>query len=185
MEGRLKEILWTDERLRWCGRPRPFVLLDRALRPVILLTWTLSAAALLAAAAVVRFVAATSLLPLSEILLLASVALFLPLALSLRPFLDKYSLEARTIYAITDRRIIAIVRDDVMYLPLAAGMRVDVDAQADGCGNLRFGEAAGVSASRNRSCAVAGIRSDDRRGGDLGLLFYHVDQPERLLSYLA
>ena len=185
MELRLQECLWPGEKILWSGRPRPFALLDRVLRRPILLTWGLSAVILLAAAAAARFVLDAARLPLLEVLLLTMVAMLLPAAISLRPVLDKYRLEEQTIYAITDRRVISIVQDEVMYLPLAKGMRVAVDSQADGCGNLRFGDTVGAPAKKDRAYAVVGIHSDAPRGDALGLLFYHVAQPEQLLSYLV
>ena len=48
METRLKEVLWEGEEIRWSGRPKPFGLLDKALRPSIMLTWISSAVVLLA-----------------------------------------------------------------------------------------------------------------------------------------
>ena len=56
METRLKEVLWEGEEIRWSGRPKPFGLLDKALRPSIMLTWISSAVVLLAVAVILAMV---------------------------------------------------------------------------------------------------------------------------------
>ena len=147
------------EEIRWSGRPKPFGLLDKALRPSIMLTWISSAVVLLAVAVILHSAMISAARPLPDMLMLAAVAMFLPIILSLRPFLDKRCLEENTIYAITSHRIIAIVRDEPMYIPLGKGMQVAVDAQEDGCGNLCFGETVGAPAKKSRSHAVTGIRA--------------------------
>ena len=42
----------------------------------------------------------------------------IPLAVAVRPYLDKKLLEQKTIYAITDQRIIAVVKSNVMTMPV-------------------------------------------------------------------
>ena len=105
METRLKEVLWEGEEIRWSGRPKPFGLLDKALRPSIMLTWISSAVVLLAVAVILHSAMISAARPLPDMLMLAAVAMFLPIILSLRPFLDKRCLEENTIYAITSHRI--------------------------------------------------------------------------------
>ena len=56
METRLKEVLWEGEEIRWSGRPKPFGLLDKALRSSIMLTWISSAVVLLAVAVILAMV---------------------------------------------------------------------------------------------------------------------------------
>ena len=185
METRLKEALWEGEEVRWSGRPKPFELMENTFKSSILATWIVSAFVL----ACVLFFLIPSLLSgsrtIGDAVILAVITLFLPGILSARPLMDKKCLEEKTLYAITNFRIIAIVKDEVMYLPIGKGMKVAVENQADGCGNLRFGEVVGKPAKKDRAYAVLGLRSDDNNSDMEGLLFYHVDQPDQLMRYLA
>ena len=185
MEARLKESLWDGEVVRWSGRPEPFVLMEKTFKSSIIATWVASACFL---AGVLMFLipsTTTGSYTVSDTMILGIIALFLPAILSARPIMDKKCLEEKTLYAITNYRIIAVVRDEVMYLPIGKGMEVAVEQQEDGCGNLRFGELVGKPAEKSRTHAVLGLRSDDCNSDMRGLLFYHVDQPEQLIRYLA
>lgn len=185
METRLQEALWEGEEIRWSGRPKPFVLMDKTFKSSILTTWIISACFLV----FILFLMATAISSgshsLSDLIVLAVVAFFLPAILSIRPLLDKKCLEEKTLYAITNFRIIAIVRDEVMYLPIGKGINVAVERHEDGCGSLRFGDLVGMPAKKSRSHAVLGLRSEESKSTMRGLLFYHVEQPEQLMSYLA
>ena len=105
--------------------------------------------------------------------------------LSLRPLMDKFCLEKNTLYAITDRRVIALVKDDLMYIPLDQKPAVSVEGRDRDCGNLCFGEAVGCGSGNSRSNAVLGIRESSSQNDMLGMLFYHVSHPEQLLHYIA
>lgn len=185
METRLKDVLWDEEEVRWSGRPKPFHLMDKTFRPSIIITWIISALALLAVAVLLGPALVTGSRSLTDVLVLTAIALFLPTILSARPFLDKKCLEEQTLYAITNYRIIAIVKNETMYLPIGKGMKVAVEHDEDGCGNLRFGEMVGKPSKNSRAHAVLGLRSDVCKSDMMGLLFYHVDQPDILMSYLA
>lgn len=185
MERNLKEALWEGEEVRWSGRPKPFALLDKNVKSSIVLTWAICACILAGVLFVVVPSMAAGSRSLSDAVILILVTLFLPGMLSARPFMDKKCLEEQTLYAITNFRIIAVVRDEVMYLPIGKGMKVAVEHQADGCGNLRFGELVDKPAQKSRTHAVLGLRAEDCKSDMLGLLFYHVDQPEQLMRYLA
>lgn len=185
METRLKEVLWEGEKVRWSGRPKPFALMDQTVKSSILLTWAISACVLIALVVLLVPALASGTRTVSDVIILSVITLFLPAILSARPFVDKKCLEEKTFYAITNFRIIAIVKDEVMYLPMGKGMKVAVEQQEDGCGNLRFGEMVGKPAKKSRAHAVLGLRADGCKSDMLGLLFYHVDKPEQLMSYLA
>ncbi|MGI5962896.1 MAG: hypothetical protein ACOX7N_04155 [Lawsonibacter sp.] len=185
METRLKESLWEGEEIRWSGRPKPFQLMDKTMKNSIILTWIVSACVL---AAILIFLIPglmSGARSTSDAIILLVITLFLPGILSARPFMDKKCLEERTLYAITNFRIIAVVKDEVMYLPIGKGMKVALEQQEDGCGNVRFGELVGKPASKSRAHAVLGLRADDDKNDMCGLLFYHVDQPDKVMSYLA
>ncbi|OUQ82223.1 hypothetical protein [Flavonifractor sp. An100] len=185
METRLKEALWEGEEVRWSGRPKPFELMEQSFKSSILLTWAVSACVLAAVLYLLVTSLASGTRTIGDAFILAIITLFLPAILSARPIMDKKCLEEKTIYAITNFRIIAIVKDEVMYLPIGKGMKVAVEQQADGCGNLRFGELVGKPSKKSRAHAVLGLRSSDESRDVQGLLFYHVDQPDQLMRYLA
>lgn len=185
MDNRLQEALWDGEDLRWSGRPKPFQLMDKTFHSSILFTWVISALIVLVAAVLLIPPLADGSRSLSDILILSVIILFLPVILSVRPVMDKRCLEEQTIYAITNFRILVIVKDEVMYLPIGKGMKVAVDYQDDGCGTLRFGELVGKPAQKSRTHAILGLHSDDGKTNMLGLLFYHVDQPDQLMRYFA
>ncbi|MEA4932312.1 MAG: hypothetical protein VB071_01780 [Lawsonibacter sp.] len=192
MDNRLHAALWDGEEIRWSGRPKPFRLMDKTFQSSILITWVISALVVLAAAGLLIPSLAADSRSLSDIVILSVIILFLPVIilflpviLSARPLMDKRCLEEKTIYAITNFRIIAIVKDEVMYLPIGKGMKVTVEYQEDGCGTLRFGELVGKPARKSRTHAVLGLHSDNSKADVLGLLFYHVDQPDQLTRYFA
>lgn len=184
MEQRLKEVLLDGEEVRWTGRPVPFKLMRSPDRAGIFLTWALSAAVVALAVFWLAPLFPKSQRGLTDLLVMLVVVAFLPAMLSLRPFFDKLCLERSTIYAITNFRVISLVRDDLMYLPLTRKLAVAVEHQERECGNLCFGEAVGKDARKSRSHAVLGIRRDSPNDTQ-GMLFYHVRQPEALLRYLA
>ena len=185
MEARLKEALWEGEEVRWTGRPKHFPLLGPDSKNGILTAWILSGLVL---AAMVLFLVpqiASGSRSISESLVMATVALFVPGILSVRPFLDQRCLEQNTLYAITNYRIIAIVKEDLLYLPIGKELRAAVENRADGCGNLCFGTAVGQPVRKSRTLAVLGLRDDDSRFLMQGLMFYHVEEPEQVMEHIA
>ena len=185
LETRLDEILWDEEKVRWSGRPKPFQLMEATVKQSFILTWVTSILILLAVVATLAPALASGSRSVSDVLIMSTIVLFLPVILSVRPFLDKQCQEKQTIYAITNFRIIAIIKDEVMYLSINKGMQVSVDSQADGCGHLRFGDVVGQPARKNRVHAILGLRSGSTKSDMMGLMFYHVDRPERVLAYLS
>lgn len=186
MEQRLNDILLDGEEVRWSGRPAPFNLLDLPSRKSILTTWIISGAALvLVLAFLVPFYIETgrSLLDMAVLLVITA---FLPLMISFRPVLDKRCLERSTLYAITNYRAIAFVKDDVMFIPISRKLKTAVSAQGKNCGSLCFGEAVDVSVNKHLSTAVIGVRTEGSSNPNVhGMMFYHVNDPESLLRYLA
>lgn len=185
MEQRLQEALLPGEELRWTGRPSPFKLLAGPYRSTFLSTWLLSAAAVLLAV----FYLAPMLNRMqrggADVFVVLLAVAFLPAMLSARPLLDKLYLERSTLYAITNYRAIALIRGELMYIPLNKRLDVAVERQDREYGNLCFGAAVGQRPSSSRSNAVLGIRKNDQESAMMGMLFYHVPHPEHLLSYLT
>ena len=118
MEQRLHEILMDGEQVRWTGRPSPFKLMQCPERNTFFVTWLLSGAAILLALLYLLPTLNSDQRGGADWFIMLVVVAFLPAMLSLRPLMDKLCLEKNTIYAITDRRVIALVKDDLMYIPL-------------------------------------------------------------------
>lgn len=184
MEQRLHEILMDGEQVRWTGRPSPFKLMQCPERNTFFATWLLSGAAVLLALFYLLPALDSTQRGGADWFVMLVVA-FLPAMLSLRPLMDKFCLEKNTLYAITDRRVIALVKDDLMYIPLDQKPAVSVEGRDRDCGNLCFGEAVGCGSGNSRSNAVLGIRESSSQNDMLGMLFYHVSHPEQLLHYIA
>lgn len=185
MEQRLQEVLLEGEEVRWSGRPAPFRLLQRQYRGGFFATWLLSVCVVVLAAAVLAPMFAQAGGRQSDFLVLLIVVAFFPAMLSLRPVLDKLCLEKNTLYAITNLRVIALVRDDLMYIPISKALHVAIEDRDADCGNLCFDQAIGQKSWAGRANAVLGIRQSCQQCRMLGMLFYHIPQPDRLLHYLA
>lgn len=111
---------------------------------------------------------------------------FLPAMISIRPLLDKWSLEHDTIYAITNYRVLALVKNNLMYIPLGRILTHSIEARDGESGNLCFCEAVGQSSSKMLDNAILGVRcGSPAQSGVPGLLFFHIPQPESLLGYLS
>ena len=185
MEQRLHEILMDGEQVRWTGRPSPFKLMQCPERKTFFATWLLSGAAVLLALFYLLPALDSTQRGGADWFVMLVVVAFLPAMLSLRPLMDKFCLEKNTLYAITDRRVIALEKDDLMYIPLDQKPAVSVEGRDRDCGNLCFGEAVGCGSGNSRSNAVLGIRESSSQNDMLGMLFYHVSRPEQLLHYIA
>lgn len=183
MEDRLNQILLEGETVRWSGRPAPFRLMACSSRNHMIASWVISAAVMLLAIFVL--LPYTGPRPLSESLLILLVIGFAPVLISTRPLLDKRILERKTFYAITNYRIIAIVKDDIMYIPISKQLQVAVEAQDANHGSLRFNETIGKASSKALAHAVVGIRQEGALNNMRGMLFYHIPEPEQLLHYFA
>lgn len=186
MEQRLNDILLDGEEVRWSGRPAPFKLMDLPSRNIILATWIICGTALIAVLSfLIPFYIQTNRNLLDMVVLLIIIS-FLPLMVSFRPVLDKRCLERSTLYAITNYRAIAFVKDDVMFIPLSRKLKTAVQAQDGSYGSLCFGEAVDVITRKQLSTAVIGVRTEGSSNPNVhGMMFYHVNEPESLLRYLA
>lgn len=181
MEKRLQAALLEGEQVRWSGRPARFRLMQGAYRSAVLLTWLMSVCVVLLVAYFLAPYYWNHSLN-GDMLLAALVMVFMPAMLSVRPLLDKRTLENETIYAITDRRVIAIVKDEVMAMPLESGLTAAVKDWDGTCANVYFGKAAEVPVYKSRVYAMSGVReyTDELDG----IIFYHVEEPEALIRRL-
>lgn len=180
MEKRLQAALLEGERVRWSGRPAQFRLMHSTYRSAVVLTWLMSVCVVLLVAYFLAPYYWSHTLS-GDLLLAALVMVFMPAMLSVRPLLDKRTLEKETVYAVTDRRVLAIVKDEVMAMPLE-GLTAVAKGWDGTCANLCFGKAAEIPEYKSRVYAMSGVReyTDELDG----ILFYHVDRPEQLIRCL-
>ena len=187
MEDQLNQILLDGEEVRWSGRPSPFKLMDLPARNALIFTWVISGCVLgLMVGAFIAFFVFSPFEPLDFGVLLLAL-LCLPLMAAFRPILDRRCLLHDTIYAITNCRVIAMIKGDVMYVPLTRKLKTTTASCRGSFGNLCFGEAVHIPARKELSAAVIGVRTmgDIANPSVPGILFYNIRHPETLLRYLA
>lgn len=87
--------------------------------------------------------------------------------------MDQRFLENNTVYAVTNRRVIAVVKK--MYILPRAGLEWGITRRDGGCGNIRFGAAVYVKDQNDRANAVLGVVGSKDGCSTNGLvLFYHI-----------
>lgn len=183
MERKLRQALWDDERILWFGRPTRGDLLRAPDRLSQCFAWAVSAALTTVAFAFLLPRALDEGQGFGSILLCLLTMVFLPLTVAVRPYLDKQLLEHETVYAITDRRIIAIVRDNVMIMPRTESTRCAVDGRDGSGGNVYFDCAIGSPLEKSRANAVTGFKCGG--GSTQGIIFFHVHEPDEVAKLLA
>ena len=166
MEQRLQEVLLDGEIVRWSGRPSPFKLMSIPSRTSLLLTWVLCSAALaVILGGLIPFFLRTH-QAVTDLTVILMIAAFLP--------------------AITNYRVLALVKNNLMYIPLGRILTHSIEARDGESGNLCFCEAVGQSSSKMLDNAILGVRcGSPAQSGVPGLLFFHIPQPESLLGYLS
>lgn len=82
--------------------------------------------------------------------------------------------------------MLALVKNNLMYIPLGRILTHSIEARDRESGNLCFCEAVGQSSSKMLDNAILGVRcGSPAQSGVPGLLFFHIPQPESLLGYLS
>lgn len=181
MEEMLREVLAPDEQVVWKGRTAHQKLSKASDRPKQIRLWVIFAVAMVLTLTVL-FPYLISIDRPWDVLLIAFVVVnAVPLALALRPGMDQRDLEKRGVCAVTDRRVIAVVKDNVHTLPLLdlAWEVVDRDGEA---GSIRFGSSVTAKKHDDRAEAVVG-RIDDSTGAK-GFVFYHIDKVDEVTDLL-
>jgi len=185
MNTHLQEILLEGESVRWTGRPKAFELLGEDTKQEIVMTWGISVAVFILSLILLISACISGAMTFSKAMILFVIAMYLPVILSYRPFSDKKCLEQESFYAITNLRVIAIVKGEVKTIPLSKNVKVAVENQSQGLGNLSIGTAVGYSPKKGRMLAVVGKRNADDLNVTEGLLFYNVEHPEKLAAHFA
>ena len=166
MEQILQKTLRDNEKVLWFGRPTKTKLLRSPDRVSQYVAWIITA-----------------------VMTLFSFGVFLPFAIA-----DNKSIGIILIglvpmigiplaVAITDQRIIAVVKSNVMTMPRDQKVTCAVECRDGGAGNVCFNAAIGREAGKSRANAVMGIKKGNDRV--VGLLFFHVSDPDAVVSALA
>lgn len=183
MEQKLQTTLKDNEKVLWFGRPTKSKLFQSPDRISQYVAWgVMILMTILAFGVFLPY--ALSVGKSTGIILIGLVPmLFVPLAVAIRPYLDKKILEQNTIYAITDQRIIAVVKDNVMTMSRAQPLNNTIESRDGNSGNICFNAAIGKPEKNSRANAVLGFK----RGNDsvAGLLFFHVSNPDEIVKALA
>lgn len=182
MEERLKEALAPEEQVLWQGRTAPEKLLQASDRPKQIRLWIIFAVCV----GLTLFALFPYLIylqrPRDVMVVSFLVVNAVPLALAMRPWMDRNDLEKRAMYAVTDSRVIALVKDNVYSLPVN-----DLDwavADRDGkAGCLRFGACVTKAKHDDRVDAVMSYTDDDT--GAVGMVFYHIDNVDAVADILT
>ena len=182
MERKLETNLHPDEKLLWFGRPTPSKLMRAPDKTIQVILWMVSMAVAGVTLGVFLPYALNAGIGTDVIVIMLLLLNFIPLALAVRPFLDKKVLEKNTVYAVTDQRVIAVVKNTVLSLP-REGLRWDVTSRDGASGNLCFNTAISASPVRSRAQAVMGVKSDGEKVD--GIIFYHIQDPEGVMEAMA
>ena len=183
MEQILQKTLRNNEKVLWFGRPTKTKLLRSPDRVSQYVAWIITAVMTLFSFGVFLPFAIADNKSIGIILIGLVPMIGIPLAVAVRPYLDKKLLEQKTIYAITDQRIIAVVKSNVMTMPRDQKVTCAVECRDGGAGNVCFNAAIGREAGKSRANAVMGIKKGNDRV--VGLLFFHVSDPDAVVSALA
>lgn len=177
MEDLLKKSLLEGESVLWSGKAAPFKLLEPPYGKSLFAIWGLSIVWIVGFAALYIPFALNIGIEWNTIVPMLILADFLPVLLSLRPILDQRDLQSKTLYAITNYRVISITRDQVKGLFLEAEMELDVLPESNGCGTVRIGLACKKSPLFVRAQSLMGVK--DESGKKIaGLAFYHLRGPK-------
>ncbi len=181
MEELLHNTLGVEEKVIWRGRTAPQKLAQAPDRPKQMRLWIVFAVSM-AITVLVLFPYLISIKrPLDVLFITFVVVNAVPLSIALRPGMDQRDLEKRGLCVVTDRRVIAIVKDNVHALPLPdlAWEIVERDGEA---GTIRFGASVTAKKHDDRAEAVVGRTDDDT--GAKGFTFYHIDKVDEAAALL-
>lgn len=182
MEEKLKHELMKGETLKWSGCPEQSKLTEAPFNTRLYITWGVAVVVLIVTCALLLPIAVASDVHRVETTVLFLVLNFAPIMLSVQPITDKRRLEKATLYAVTDRRVIVISKDEVMNLPLDETTKFAIENRHDGNGNICINDAIGKKIAKSRTFSVLGVRDSDKNV--TGLVFYNVKNPDAVCNFL-
>ncbi|MCI5705512.1 MAG: hypothetical protein ACOX67_05495 [Oscillospiraceae bacterium] len=183
METVLNSLLEPQEKVLWFGRPEKSKLLEAYDRKHQFVLWGVMAAFLILTLAVVFPYMIKIERPPQVLAIAFAVINAVPVIMAIRPWMDQRLLEGKTVYAVTDRRVIAVVKESVYILP-RLGTEWIITHRDGACGNLRFGAAAYAKDQDDRADAVLGVIGSKDGRSTSGLVFYHIADVDSVAGLL-
>lgn len=182
MEQILKETLWPNEELLWMGRPSKSDLKAAPDRKMQIIKWAVMAVFLVLTLGILvpyMFKIGQSV----GVLLISIIVInVMPVIIAFRPWLDQQLLENKTLCAVTDQRVISVVKDVIHELP-RKDLEFMVSGREGSAGSIRFNGAIQVKKPNDRTDAVLGIPKEEER--PKGMVFFHIDGVDQVLDLLS
>ena len=180
-QKQLQEILAPDEVLLWQGAAHRPPLLDCPSRKTMVRDWGIFA--LFAGLSLLFYFghAAANMSGAETVFCLLFFNL-IPFSNAIFPLTAQNTLRGDSLFAVTDRRVISVIKGEALSLPRNKDLSQSVTLWDGDCGNLAFGTAAGRPLHKCRMDAVLGVRGKDR--AVTGLVFYHIPHPEQVAALL-
>ena len=184
MDEKLKAALMNGETVKWTGRPEASKLLEKPFGTRLYITWAIAAVVLIVSCVLLMPTVVTSDIYRVECIALLIAVNFALVMLSFQPIFDLKRLENKTLYAITDQRVLVISKEDVMSLVINDNTKIAVENRANGTGNVCFNDAIGKNIAKSRVYSILGVKDIDGAKSVLGLVFYNVKNPDAVGGYL-
>ena len=167
MDEKLKAALMNGETVKWTGRPEASKLLEKPFGTRLYITWAIAAVVLIVSCVLLMPTVVTSDIYRVECIALLIAVNFAPVMLSFQPIFDLKRLENKTLYAITDQRVLVISKEDVMSLVINDNTKIAVK-----------------NIAKSRVYSILGVKDIDGAKSVLGLVFYNVKNPDAVGGYL-
>lgn len=179
---KIQSYLAEGETLLWCGAPTNSSLKQCPDRTTMYLKFALLAVAVLATVLYLAL-AGSAFMAWNVMLTVFICVTMIPFCLAYHPISDQRALENSAVFAVTDRRVLSLVNENLMSLPRDNTLKHSVDLWNGQYGNLSFNEAVNKSRTQSRTNSVTGIRDQDRN--TTGIVFYHIEDPGHVAELFA
>ncbi|MDO4552845.1 MAG: hypothetical protein Q4C22_04850, partial [Bacillota bacterium] len=175
----IKHNLLEGETIIWEGRCAPFSMMEKPYDKSIKLTWLICALIMVGIAVVYVPVTLANGIPVGKMLLYYAVIISIPVFICIRPFCDCSVLRKKSVYAVTNYRVLSTGQGSLLSLFIEEDTELRVDYAENGTGTIFIGEACEYRNTHARRLALAGVR-DEEEGIHrplTGLAFYLVEEP--------
>lgn len=174
---KIQTYLAEHETLLWCGTPTNSTLKQCPDRTTMYLKFAFFAFATVAIT-LYLILEGTSFMEWNVMLTVFVCVVMIPFCVAYHPISNQRALEHNAIFAVTDRRVLSLVNDNLMSLPRDSALKHSVQLWNGRYGNLSFNDAANKPLTQSRANSVLGVRDDNR---DIsGIVFYHIEEPDRV-----
>ena len=182
LQKKLDAQLMPDETLLWCGTPTQTKLKTCPDRSSMYFKW--AAFALYLTLTSVFFLTYGVANMTRDVVVVCFLCVnFIPFIIAWNPISAQKTLEHDTLFAITDRRILALIKCDVFSLERDESLRWNTRVWDGDYGNLAFNAGTARSLKQSRADAALGVKDKDLNLS--GLVFYHIEKPDEVAALLA